>query len=60
MLAAVKGDQQTVELLLKGGADPSLRNKIKKRAEDLAKSAGHAAVAEQIRGYRKEKWLGIF
>jgi ankyrin repeat protein len=60
MLAASLGDTKTVQVLIDHGANAALRNKMKKRAEDMAEAAGHDTVATQIQVYRKQKWLGVF
>ena len=49
MLAARDGWADAVKALLAAGADPSLRNKKRERAVDIALSAGHTEIFELLR-----------
>jgi ankyrin repeat protein len=48
ILAAYAGDLAAVQLLLKGGADPSCKDPSGETAEQAAKSAGHLEIAELL------------
>ena len=45
MLAARRGDEAFVRMLLEKGADPTLRNLRREQAADIARSSGHGKLA---------------
>jgi ankyrin repeat protein len=49
MWAAGQGHAETVEVLLKSGADASLRDDRGKTAADIAAEAAHGEVADRLR-----------
>jgi ankyrin repeat protein len=48
MKAARSGQEAAVEALLKGGADPSQRDRAGRDAASWARSAGHEALAKRL------------
>jgi hypothetical protein len=48
MWAAGSGSTETVDLLLARGARTDLRDDRGLRAEDIARQAGHAAIADRL------------
>lgn len=60
ILAAHNGDRNSVYTLLKNGANTRVRNKFKKRAEDIAMIAGQTEISELIKTTRKENWFALF
>jgi Ankyrin repeats (many copies) len=46
------GDTEVVQLLLEAGADPSVKSKDGLTALDLARRAGHTAIARALEGGR--------
>lgn len=52
MLAAARGYTDIAKLLIQEGADPSLINKKKKRAEDYAMTSGHTELRNYLRAAR--------
>ncbi len=54
--AAFQGRAEMVELLLRHGADPAVRDtKIQKLAEDWAEHSKHNKLAERLRGMRIQR-----
>jgi hypothetical protein len=53
--AALRGNPQMVEMLLKHGADPALPTRDGETAVELALRAGHTAVADMLKRARKER-----
>ncbi|TMC68733.1 MAG: ankyrin repeat domain-containing protein [Chloroflexi bacterium] len=47
---AFTGDGASLDLLLKHGADPAIRNKDAKTAADIARERGHGEIAERLAG----------
>lgn len=61
MLAAMNGQRACVQRLITAGADVSLRNQRRERAIDLARQAGHAQLAEELKqAAGKSSWLPDF
>lgn len=53
--AALRGNPQMVEMLLKNGADPAMTTRDGETAVELALRAGHTGVADMLKRARKER-----